>query len=65
MDREKKIFCKGDFIMKQLKKVLMGCLLILVLSSVTACGNNDNTDNNTDNDTTNDVTNGKIGRAHV
>ena len=32
--------------MKQFKKILVGCLLVLVLSSVTACGTNDNADNN-------------------
>ncbi len=35
--------------MKQFKKILVGCLLVLALSSITACGTRDNGD--------------KIGRA--
>ena len=38
--------------MKQFKKILVGCLLVLALSSITACGTRDNGDNNDNNDTT-------------
>ena len=38
--------------MKQFKKILVGCLLVLALSSITACGTRDIGDNNDNNDTT-------------
>ncbi len=38
--------------MKQFRKALIGCLLVLVLSSVTACGSRDNDNANDKNNAT-------------
>ena len=42
--------------MKQFKKILVGCLLVLALSSVTACGNNDDRNNNNTTENGNETT---------